>query len=799
LEPLDTIVGQSRAIEAIHLGSELMSKGYNIFVSGLAGTGRLSTVKMILDKLNKRHPTLFDFCYVNNFANPDQPSLIKLPQGNGKKFAHAIDDSVTFLRRRLPKLFEEENFQRTRRTIIENFQNKEKEILGQFDKKIEPFGFIRGQLENDQGVSQPEVFPLLHEKPFQIEDIDDLVSSRKLGKRKASEIRSLYKEFHNELLDLAQKGMKLMKDFRNEIEDNDKTAASIQVNSIFDEIKTQFPDEKVEIFIEEIKKYILDNLHVFVPSENQPVKIVENDEESKETDKFSVFTVNVILDNSTTTSAPVIVETTPSFNNLFGTIERVYDNRGFWRTDFTKIKAGGLLKADQGYLIVNASDLFAEPEVWNALKRVLLYDKLEIQSWDSFFNVSQSYIKPEPINVNVKVIIIGGQTLYTMLYLYEKGFKKIFKVNAQFDYEIERTDDMLNSYARFIAKICREENLPHCNPDGVGAIIEWALEHGGSQKRITLKFSDVADLVREAAFYGRESKKKLIDRKDVSKAIEWRRMRNDLLDDKLKYQIIEGNILIDTEGARVGQINGLTVYDTGLVSFGKPVRITATVSAGTSGIINIEREADLSGSIHNKGVLINHGYLREKFATKHPMSLTASIAFEQSYGGIDGDSASAAEIYILLSALANVPINQFYAVTGSVNQKGDIQPIGGVNDKIRGFFEICRDRGFSGRQGVIIPEQNVSDLMLCHEIIKAVKEKKFHIYSISKVEDGIPLLMNIEAGQLDKDGNYPKGTLFEKVVKKLEFLHESSKEDFDEEKKKPRKKKKIEEDEEDEE
>lgn len=775
IKPLDKIVGQPRAIEAIKMGAELFSKGYNIFVSGLAGTGRLTTVQKILLNVTTRKPILWDFCYVNNFSEPDQPRLIRLPAGKGKEFSTSVDDAITFLQRRLPKLFEEEGFQKSRRKIIEEYQNREREVLENFDKRIKPFGFVRGQIENEQGVVQPEVFPMINGEAVQIDALEEILAEKKITEKDAKEFRKNYQKFHNEIYDIARQGIKIMQEFRKTIIENDKSAALNVVKSVFDEIRSYYISNQVDVFINEVIEYILENINMFVHDANPVPNLTVQSTNSNGKDQFSLFYVNVILDNSKTENAPIVVETTPSYNNLFGNIERVFDSRGFWRTDFTKIKAGSLLKADQGYLIVNADDLFNEPGVWNALKRVLLYDRLEIQPYDTIFNFSQSHLKPEKIKVRVKVIIIGGQTLYQWLYNYEKGFKKIFKVNAQFDYETFKDKTMLESHARFIAKICFEDDLPHCSPDGVAAIVEWAVCHGGSQDRITLKFSDVADVVRESAYYLNGTKKQLIGREDVKNAINARKYRHDLLDEKIRNHILIGDTLIDTSGERVGQINGLTVYDTGLLSFGKPARITANISVGNAGIINVEREVNMSGSIHNKGVLIISGFLREKFAKDNPLSLTASIAFEQNYGGIDGDSASAAEIFVLLSALTNIPIKQHLAVTGSVNQKGDIQPIGGVNEKITGFFEICRLRGLDGKHGVIIPDQNVKDLMLNDEIIDAVKIGQFHIYPMKTIDEGVEVMLGITAGKLGKNGKYPKGTLYYRVVEELSILHKCSK------------------------
>ncbi|MGE5479723.1 MAG: Lon protease family protein [Chloroflexota bacterium] len=777
IEPLDRIIGQPRAIEALKLGSELQAKGYNMFVTGLSGTGRLTTVKRILEDITTECPITFDYCYVNNFNDPDAPLLIILPRGLGKKFAAGMNDTIAFLLRRLPKLFEEEAYLESKKKIVDEYQQKERDLLKGFDEKIKPQGFIRGQLQNEQGIAQPEVFPVVEGKPMQIDAVDELVEQGKLPLEKANDIREKWEDYHGELLELARAGMKIMQEFRKALYENDKANAQIVVTSALEEVKSLNADEKFVTYIHDVRSYILENLGIFIQRQVDPLQLPTEPEDMVGSDKFNVFRVNVILDNSDTVSAPVIIETNPNFTNLFGTVEKLFDQRGFWRTDFTKIKAGSLLKADQGFLIVNANDLFIEPGVWNYLKRVLLNEKLEIQPLDTVFQISQSHLKPEPIKVNVKVIIIGGHSLYTTLYHYEKGFKKIFKVNAQFDYETEISEELIMNYAHFAAKISYDEGLPHCTPDGIAALVEWAVEYAGSKSRISLKFSDVADVLREAAHYGRESHKNYIDREIVEMALDRRRYRSNLTDEKIKRQIIEGNMLIATEGERIGQINGLTIYSNGLISFGKPARITATVSAGNTGIINIEREADLSGSIHNKGVLIISGFLRDKFAKKKPLTLTASLAFEQSYGGVDGDSASCAEIAVILSAITNVPIKQNFAITGSVNQKGDVQPIGGVNDKIRGFWEVCQDRGFTGIQGVIIPKQNVKDLMLCKEIIQSVEEGNFHIYAISNIDEAVNLLMGMPAGQVDAKGAYPEGTLYGLVVEKLEQFYQLSKDE----------------------
>ncbi len=733
--PLTTIVGQHRAMESLRLGAGINSPGFNIFVSGLSGTGRLTTIKVILEEVTTAVPPTYDYCYVHNFCDPDQPRLLKFPQGRGHEFEKAVEEAISFIRRRIPQLFEEEGFQKSRQEIIQTFHEKEKEILREFDEKIRPSGFALGQVEDERGTPQPEIFPIINDKPTSINDLDELVAKKKISDKKVQELKQQYKQFRQQLFELAKVGMKIMQEYRKAVAEHDRAATALLVDGFLDDLYERFPFDRVLSYLIEVKKDILDHIELFSPGAQQETQGSQENLDTPSNDsaleKFGKYAVNVILDNSGMKAAPVIVETTPSFVNLFGTVERKADARGALKSDFRNIKAGSLLKADQGYLIVNAIDVLNEPGVWPVLKRALLYGKLEIQAWDNFQG-AQRHIKPEPIELNVKVLMIGDSHLYHWLYFREEDFKKMFKVNAEFDYEADLTDDVIISYAHFIHKMCDEEHLPHFDRSGVAAVVEWAVRHTDNQRRITLKFSDVADVLRETAFYAQKAGAAVISRREVEFALLERRHRNNLLSEKIRNHILEGMLLVATDGERVGQINGLTVYSTGVVSFGKPVRITATISAGSADIINIEREVDLSGSIHNKGMLILAGLLRDRFAQKRPLTLSASIAFEQSYGDIDGDSASAAETYALLSALTGVPIKQYLSVTGSINQKGDIQPIGGVNDKIRGFFEVCEARGLTGKQGVVIPFQNVQDLMLPHTIVNAVKAGKFHIYPFER-------------------------------------------------------------------
>jgi ATP-dependent Lon protease len=757
LTPLKSIVGQDRAIEAITLGAELHSYGYNVFVSGVSGTGRLTTVKHILDQVSVTRPILYDYCFVHNFKFPDNPTLLKFPKGQGKSFAKAIDDVMIFLKRRIPQLFEEEGFQKTRNSLIADYRASEQSLITNFNEALKPKGFILGQVQNEFGMIEFDVLIVIGKKTYKIGDLDALVQSKKLTKAKAEELANQYHVHRTELENLSRTSMKLMQEFREKINEYDKSNVAGIIKGSLEFVRENYNTEHINQYINAFEQDLLDNLAIFLPGTGNEEDDTEKPTAEDIKAKFGQYSVNVVLDNSLSDSAPVIVETTPSFTNLFGTIEKIFDNRGFWKTDFTQIKSGSLLKADQGYLIVNAMDVLTEPGVWPALKRLLLYGKLEIQSADSYFQISQTLLKPEAIDLNVKVIMIGDADIYHSFYFGEEDFKKIFKVNAEFDYEAPRTGEMIHNYAHFIHQLVEQEHLLHFTPSGVSAVIEWGVRHTSTRQKITMQFSDVADLIRESSYYARKDGSALVEQSHVVTAIKARRKRNDILDEKIKEQIIKGTLMIECTGERIGQINGLTVYDTGLVSFGKPARITASVGIGTSGIINIERESEMSGSIHDKGIMILSGFMRERFAQHNPITMSASIAFEQSYSGIDGDSATAAEVIALMSALTKIPIKQSIAITGSMNQKGDIQAIGGVNEKVMGFFELCQEQGLTGEQGVIIPTQNIHDLMLDPEIIKAVKNGTFHIYAITHIEEAIELMMGDISGEQDEQGMYRNG------------------------------------------
>ena len=780
IEPLEGIIGQRRALDAMRIGAEIHSPGYNVFVSGLSGTGRLTTIKNILERMQTSETELYDLGYVNNFSDPDKPCVIRLPKGKIRALRADVKDAIGYLRSRIPAMFEDEKFRKGRTRIVERFQEKERNMVSEFEEKIKPEGFILGQRQTGNA-TQPEIIPMIDGTPHPIDDLDDLIREGKVSVEDAREITEKFQGLQEDLFALMKEGRKLSQDFRRKMIDYERSAATMLVSATVEEVTVNYPYESVKKFLREVRNDVLESLDMFKPHRDPGVSGEEEEESVSSSDQdeieigdpFHIYDINILLDNAETQGRPVIIERNPTFVNLFGTIERTRDEQGGWVSDFSSVKGGSILQADGGYLIINAVDGLSEPGVWKMLKRILLHRKIQIQPIESIYQSGwqvTTALKPEDLRSNVKVLMIGPPELYQALYHSEEDFRKIFKINAQFDHEITRTDDLLIQYTHFIRRLTDEEELLPFNRDGVAAITEYAVERAGGSGKISLRFSDISDIMREASFWAQKRNSETVQRRHVDKAIRMMVDRNSMWKEKIMERIDDGTLLIDTEGSRVGQINGLAVYDLGQVSFGKPSRITATVSVGRSGIVNIEREARMSGSIYNKGALILTGFFRHRFAQEHSLSFAASIVFEQSYGGVDGDSASSTEVYALLSALSGVPLRQDLAVTGSVNQWGEIQPIGGVKEKIEGFHDVCCRRGLTGTQGVLIPIQNVPELMLRNDVVKAVEEGKFHIYAVSTIDQGIEILTGVAAGEQESDGTYPAGTINAMVETRLDDL-----------------------------
>lgn len=768
IEPIEGILGQERAMKAIKLGVDLKSPGYNIYIAGLSGSGKATTVKQVLEKITSKCPLLYDYAYVNNFKDPDRPLLLKFPKGTAKEFKFDFSSAIDVLKQRIPLTLESELYLNRKKLILEEYGQAEQDLMVSFDKKLREQGFSLGQIKVGDAI-RPDIVPLIDDQPVPIFQLEDLIKEKKISKDKAQEIVKQYNNHQQELQVLFKKGLSLSRTFQEKLQKLEKDSCEVVVKGITEGLKEKYTSGAVQSFLRSVEENILENLQVFKGQRPEG----DTTKEGLLIDYFREYEINIILDNSETDECPVIIETSPTYTNLFGTIEKVSDGRGNWYADFTNIKAGSLLRANGGFLVLNVYHLFEEQGVWKTLKRVLTYHNLEIQEAPHLFQMSASSLKPQPIDIDTKVILIGSDLIYAYLSQREYDFKKMFKVKADFDYEIERTDDILIEYARVIKKLIKDENLLEFDKTAIAYLIEISAIFAGKQSKLTTRFSQIADIARESAFWANEEGSQIVKASHVEKAYLFVRERHGMLEDKITEMFENGTFLIDTSGDRVGQINGLAVYDADFYSFGRPTRITATVSLGSGTIINVEREAGMSGRHYNKGVLIISGYFRETFGQDLPLSFNANLVFEQSYGTVDGDSASCAEIFALLSTLSGLPIKQTIAVTGSLNQKGDVQPIGGVNEKIEGFYDICKMKGFTKNQGVIIPVQNVKDLMLREDVIKSVKKKEFHIYPISRVEQGIEILTGVKAGSKTSKG-YPEKTVFYLVESKIKELYAKS-------------------------
>ncbi|MBI5470858.1 MAG: AAA family ATPase [Ignavibacteriae bacterium] len=737
-ESSSQIIGQERALRALKVGLEMAHFGYNIFVTGVTGTGRTTTVKKLLGELEHVETTLTDKCYVFNFRDSDSPRLIVLPAGKGIAFKKDTATLLSELISQIPAAFESRRYNDLRKSTLEHFQERQRSVLRDLERKVKERGFEVVQVQSGT-VTRPEIAPVLDGNPVSMDQFAGKVDSGEMTKeafdKKLADQAELERQMDNvmrEMRNIERKAKRSAEQLSNKV-------ASPIVEELVSEIIEQYTTSAVHDFLGQLKEHVLANLSRFTTrDESQPALI--GIPLAREEDRFIEFQVNVVVDNSNIQGRPIIIETNPRYKNLFGTIERVIDRNGVWRTDFMLIKPGSLLKADGGFLVINSIDALIEPGVWTTLKRVLRNSKLEIQPPDYGNYSAQSALKPEPIAIDVKVVMVGDAFTYSLLYELDDDFKKIFKIRSDFDTVMPNDAKSIDGYITFIRSKADEEKLLPFGQSGMMEIIEFGVRLAGQHDKISTRFTVIADILREASYWAGKEGAAEVTAQHVRKAIDERIERVRMLEEKIQEMIVDGSIRIDTEGAMVGQVNGLSVYEMSGYSFGKPSRLTAKTAVGRTGIINIERESDLSGPSHNKGVLILTGYIRDKYSRNKPLVLSASIAFEQSYGGVDGDSASSAEVYALLSSLSDIPIRQDLAVTGSVDQHGNIQPIGGVNQKIEGFFDVCKARGLTGTQGVLIPKHNRSDLMLRHDVVDAVRNGKFHIYSIATIDEGIEIL-----------------------------------------------------------
>jgi lon-related putative ATP-dependent protease len=755
------VIGQERAVRAMDFGLHMGGQGYNIYVSGVPGTGKSTIIKSMIKRVAEKQPTPGDCCYVNNFQNPDRPAIIYLPAGKGREFQRDMSKLIVFLKENFPRVFQSKEYQEERRNIEESFAREREALSSELDSHAKKEGFM---IESSPlGIS---VIALHKGKPIQADQVDTL------GSEVRDEILRKEKKVHDQIHVYVQKVREMREEMERKIESLNNRVARFSSEHSFETIRERHKtNQKILEYIQAIQQDVLENFKDFLASPESPGEMLPGNIKFNHP-SMSRYSVNVIVDNSLTRGAPLIEEANPTYNNLVGQIEKK-SQYGTLYTDFTLIKAGSLLQANGGYLVVDALDLLRQPFSWEALKRISKKKEIKIEDIGDLYGfITSSGIKPEPIPVSIRLVLVGSPYLYYMLHAYDEDFGKIFKVKVDFDVQQERKEDSPLQYSRFIARLCREEGLLHFEKGGVGAVLEQVTRWVDHQKKLSLRFSDLADLLRESSYWARQEGKNLVSRGHVLKAVQEKIFRSNLIEEYIRELIAEGSILVDLDGEVVGQVNGLSVHDLGDFSFGRPSRITARTFLGRGGVIHIDREAKLSGKTHNKGVLILSGYLGGRYARETPLSVSATIAFEQSYGEVDGDSASAAELVALLSSLSGIPLRQGIALTGSINQRGDLQAIGGVNEKIEGFFTLCKTTGLTGIQGVIIPKQNIKNLMLREEVVAAVKAGEFHIYAAGTADDILEILTGKPAGEFQADGTFPSGTVNEAVMKNLREMDE---------------------------
>lgn len=766
------VVGQDRALSALDIGLKLFRPGYNIYVSGISGTGRMTTIKRVLEQIHPICQPPPDRCYVYNFVDASQPVLLTFQRGQGKTFRDDMREFIRVMRAEIPKTLESQHVAKEKDLIVDRYQRQEKKLFEEFAEQLKKDGFALIQIQ-EGGYVAPSIFPIVGDEAVSIDYVDTLVKEGKMSEEERDQKTRKHKELSQELKRVLQRARALGRDLHHALDRLMQRSGSMILDGLMDDLRNRYTDEKVRKYLFRLKAHILKNLEVFTGKEKREEGVIIVGGGRQQEDPFWFYDVNLLCDQSqegVSKECPIVEENNPSYTNLFGAIDYSMGGAGTWSTDFRHIKAGSILKADGGYLIVNALDLLKRPFVWDHLKRVLKTEKLVIQQPEYYFSFAPLAIKPEPIELNVKVIMIGSNWLYDILYNWEEEFPKIFKVLSDFDTTMPITKDSVKQYASVLKTVCERGKLRPFDKKGLAAMLEYGVEEAENRGRISTRFSYITDVLREADYWAGADKAKELSGRHVEKAIEARRERHRLTEERVQRMIEEGVILIDTKGRRVGQVNGLSVYSLGHASFGKPSRVTASTSVGKAGLINIEREARLSGPTHDKGVMILSGYLRQKYATNMPLNLSASICFEQSYGGVEGDSASSTELYALISSISGLPIDQGLAVTGSINQMGDIQPIGGVNEKIEGYYAVCKAQGLTGKQGVLIPIQNMRHLVLRKDVVEAVAKKKFHIYAINSVDEGISLLTGKPAGKPNKRGMYPPSTVHGCVQRKLKAM-----------------------------
>ncbi|MHA2056871.1 MAG: Lon protease family protein [Candidatus Thorarchaeota archaeon] len=764
ISPLDDVIGQERALKALSFGLGIGEKGFNIYTAGESGTGKTTTVKAYLEESAMSKPPSSDWCYVYNFKEPSEPNAIELPKGSAEGFKKDIGELIENAGKVLPEVFQSEDYASRRDAAIRAAEEVRNKLFSELNQVAEKKG-----LSLQRSPSGLLIVPIVEGQPLSDQDV------AALSPEEIEKITQAREELSSDLRNAMRSLRDIDNQVRTEIEKLSREAALFAIDHYVSDLKEKYSEvSEVAEYIETVQNDILDNLAMFILDPNVP----QNSPEAVAAQErfFKKYEVNVLVDNSLLTGAPVIVELNPTYLNLFGKTEKEA-RFGVLTTDFTMIKPGSLHKANGGYLMIPAQELLTAPLAWDGLKRALKNDEIVIEDATQAQGViSTRGLKPEAIPLKVKVVIIGDTAIYNLLYTRDPDFKELFKVKAHFDSKMERTEETISKYVSAMRNVCSKEGLKYLDQDAAAKVVEFSSRLADDQTKLSTRFADVTDIIREATYYAKKEDSENVTGAHMKKAIDEKKYRSNLVQDKIQEMIDRGVILIDTEGEQVGQLNGLSVLSYGDIAFGSPTRITASVGVGRKGILDIEREANLGGPTHTKGVMILGGYLSKMFAQDKPLGLSARLVFEQSYSGVDGDSASSTELYAILSQLSGIPIRQQYAVTGSVNQNGEVQAIGGVNEKIEGFFEVCRISGLTGDQGVLIPESNVRNLMLKEEVVEAVKAGKFHIFSVRTVNEGIEILTGVKAGERQPDGTFPEDTINYRVDKRLKEMAEALKE-----------------------
>ena len=757
IEPTSTIVGQDRAVEAIAFGLGMPGIGYNVFVTGLSGTGRLTTIKRYLEQVDENPSSPDDICFVYNFRTPEEPKVLFLEAGAGRRLRDGMDCLIDELAESLPKIVLDKEFRTRIEHAVSGFESQEREMVETFETEVREAGFSTVQIQAGP-ITRPEVMPVVEDNPVSIDELQALLDEGKIDEERIAAFKEGHKTLSEKLRDVFDGVVELRRQAQEEIVKVRRRLLHQTFEDAVRRVLVDVTDERAKPYLDAVQEDLEEKVEVFVV-----------DDEDSGVDRFNRWRVNLAVDNSDLDGRPVVMETEPSYTNLFGTIERTLGPSGESSTSFMRISAGSMLRANGGYLVVNAEDILMEPRVWPGIKRALRYRRVQIQAWENAV-FGAAVLKPEAVPIQVKVVVIGDRHIYDLLYRRDADFPKIFKVLADFDSVIDLTREHAGDILSVLRKVAEEEGILPMDRTGMAAMLEQAVHLGSWRRRFSSRFSDLSDLQREAEFQARRDGSKVIQGRHVFAAEAARHRRHGLSEDRTHELIADGVVHVATDGEIVGQVNGLAVFDLGHHRFGKPSRITARVGLGREGVINIERLAGLSGPTHDKGVGILTGFLRGTFARRVPLTMGCSVTFEQSYGGVDGDSASSTEIYAILSALAEIPIKQGIAVTGSVDQYGGVQAIGGVNEKIEGFFRVCVSNGLTGQQGVMIPASNVLDLHLATEVVDAVREGQFNVWAAETIEGGIKLLTGIDAGEWSHDGGWSEGSVFGRCQERVDEM-----------------------------